>query len=159
MKKFLGIFLVILIVGIVGVFMVVNFFTTEKVAMTVEDFRDIMEEKGFVLYDVTYQFAEHSDQVKKVYVAKKSDYQIEFYELSSDEDAIQIYNINRNNFETESSNSSIATYKNIANYATYALTSNGSYKYISRIDNTMIYSNVEETYKDTIKTLMKEIGY
>ena len=36
---------------------------------------------------------------------------------------------------------------------------NGKYKYLSRIDNTLVYVDVDESYKDIVKDIMKEIGY
>ena len=30
---------------------------------------------------------------------------------------------------------------------------------LTRIDNTVVYASVDEQYKDTVKDLLKEIGY
>ena len=32
-------------------------------------------------------------------------------------------------------------------------------KFLSRIDNTLVYIDIDESYKDTVKDLIKEIGY
>ncbi len=45
------------------------------------------------------------------------------------------------------------------NYSTYSLTTNGKYKYLSRIDNTLIYIDASDDYKDAIKDIIKELGY
>ena len=35
---------------------------------------------------------------------------------------------------------------------------NGKYMVVSRIDNTVIYVNVNDNYKDTVKDILKELG-
>ena len=56
-------------------------------------------------------------------------------------------------------NASASATVSMNNYATYSLTTNGKYKYLSRIDNTLVYIDVDESYKDIVKDIMKEIGY
>ena len=89
----------------------------------------------------------------------KSVYQIEFYELSNEENAISMHNTNKTKFESQKSNASASATASMNNYSTYSLTTNGKYKYLSRINNTLVYVDVDENYKDIVKDIMKEIGY
>lgn len=160
MKKLLiviGIIILVLMIVIgSAIFIWLN---KEKTPILAEDFYSIMEKKGYTMTDATSQFDQYTNYIKKAYIAQNTDYQIEFYELSSEENAISMYNTNKSRFESQKSDSSSYATVSMKNYSTYALTTNGKYKYISRIDNTMIYLDVDEEYKDTIKKLIKEIGY
>lgn len=160
MKKVL-IVIGIIVVALIGIF--VALFSTlnkEKASMSADTFNNTMVTKGYVMTDTTSQFEQYGNYMTKSYAAQKSGYQIEFYELSSVENAISMYNTNQQKFESQKSNDlSTSTTVNLKNYSTYSLTTNGKYKYLSRIDNTLIYVDVDETYKDTVKDIMKEIGY
>jgi len=70
-----------------------------------------------------------------------------------------MYNTNKSKYESEKANVSSSTTSNMKNYSTYSLNTNGTYKYLSRIDNTLVYVDVDEDYKDDVKEIMKEIGY
>ena len=130
-----------------------------KTPITAAEFNNIMENEGYVMTNTTSQFAQYPNYISESYVAQKSGYQIEFYELTSEENAISMYNTNEAKFESQKTNAAIYTTVSIKNYATYSLTTNGKYKYLSRIDNTLVYIDVDESYKDIVKDIMKEIGY
>lgn len=70
-----------------------------------------------------------------------------------------MYNTNKTTFESQNSNVSASTTVGINNYSTYSLTTNKKYKYLSRIDNTLVYVDVDKSYKDIVQDIMKEIGY
>lgn len=159
MKKALIIIgiIVLILVGIVLV--VFNTLNKEKTPISASTFNTIMESKGYGMTDTTSQFAQYSNYMSESYVAQKTGYQIEFYELTSEENAISMYNTNKTKFESQKSNASASATASMNNYATYSLTTNGKYKYLSRIDNTLVYIDVDESYKDIVKDIMKEIGY
>ena len=118
-----------------------------------------MENKGYIMTDTTIQFAQYGDYMTKSYAAQKPGYQIEFYELSNVENAINMYNTNKLIFELQATDTSISSTASMKNYSKYSLSANGKYKYLSRIDNTLVYIDIDESYKDTVKDLIKEIGY
>ena len=159
MKKALIIIGIIVIV-LVGIILVVfNTLNKEKTPISANTFNTTMESKGYIMTDTTSQFAQYGNYMSKSYAAQKTGYQIEFYELSSEENAISMYNTNKTKFESQKSNASASATASMNNYATYSLTTNGKYKYLSRIDNTLVYIDVDESYKDVVKDIMKEIGY
>ena len=45
------------------------------------------------------------------------------------------------------------------NYSKYTLEANGKYSVVSKINNTILYVNVDSQYKDTVKDIIDEIGY
>lgn len=159
MKKALIIIGIIAVV-IVGIFLVLfNSLNKEKTPITADTFNTIMTEKGYVMTDTTSQFAQYGSLMIKSYAAQKSGYQIEFYELSNEENAISMYNTNKAKFESQKANASTSATASMNNYATYALTTNGKYKYVSRIDNTLIYIDANTDYKNSIQSVVKEMGY
>lgn len=149
---------VVLVTTIVGViFINLN---KEKISITASDFYTIMSEKGYIIKDAKSQFADY-DYIKKVYLAISEDYsyQIEFYELQDDSYAIDLYNNNKSIFQSSKGNVSAETSLGLKNYSKYTLSSDGKYMLVSRIDNTLIYVNVDENYKDNVKAILDEIGY
>ena len=163
MKKgiIIAIVLIVLIPTIlVGIGLIAyNTLMKEKTPISAITFNTKMQEKGYITTETTNQFVQYGNYMKKSYVAQKTGYQIEFYELSSEENAIGMYNTNKTKFESQKSNSSAHSTISMNNYATYSLTTNGKYKYLSRINNTLIYVDVDESYKEVVKEIMKEIGY
>lgn len=134
------------------------FLTKEKVSITVEEFKDIFKEKGYIVEDVKKQMEQYS-YVEKAYIAAKDDHQIEFYVLSNDEYAIGFYNTNKSIFENSKGNTSAASTIGINNYSKYSLTTNNKYKCVSRVDNTVLYVDVNTDVKNEVKDIIKEIGY
>ena len=159
MKKTLIIIgIIIVILFIIGL-LAFNSLNKEKVSISADTFNTTLESKDYVITDTTSQFAQYGNYMVKSYVAQKSGYQIEFYELSSEENAISMYNTNKTKFESQKTNTSTYATVSMNNYATYSLITNGKYKYLSRIDNTLVYVDVDENYKDPVKEVMEEIGY
>lgn len=149
---------------LLGVFLLAIVFITSgcgnKTALTAENFKSKVEAKGYTVQDATSQFSSNSE-ISKVYIAIASDssYQIEFYVLDSTDNAVSFYNNNKSIFEQSKSNGSGETNSEIGNHSKYTLKTNGTYKVISRIDNTVVYLNVNSTYKKNIDKILKELGY
>lgn len=160
MKKALIVLLIIAVIIILAVGGLFFYLNIEKEPITVDEFKSIMESKKYELIDVSAQFAEY-DFVKEAYLAldKDADYQIEFYELSDEENTIAFYNNNKKSFENSKSGNSVETTLNGKNYSRYVLSSDGEYMLLSRIDNTMIYVCEDLELKDTIDNVLDELGY
>ena len=99
-KKTLFIVLGIILIVIVGVSIIFSYLGREKEVVTANEFKTLMEDKGFYVSDATSQFSEY-DYVRQVYAAVPSDYsyKIEFYEFSDDNYATSFYNNNKSIFE------------------------------------------------------------
>lgn len=149
---------VTIIVTIVGIiFINLN---KEKTSITASDFYTTMSQKEYNVQDSSNQFSEYN-YVKQAYIAgsKNNSYQIEFYELEDDSYATQFYNNNKSIFESSKGTNSVESNVELKNYSKYTLSSNGKYMIVSRIDNTVIYVNVDNNYKDAVNSLLKDLGY
>ena len=160
MKRVLLIVMIIALFFAIGGCAVYSILNREKDSITSEEFKSIMENKGYTIVDVTNQYAQYG-YIEKGYIAITNDrqYQVEFYTLTDNEKAVYFYNTNKTIFENSKQGVTSEKSAELKNYCKYTLNNNGKYKVISRIDNTAIYLNVDEQYKDIIKDLLKEIGY
>lgn len=159
-KIILGIIIAVFVVATIIITCVFASLNKEKTSMTAEAFKTKMEEKGYHIIDAIEQFAAY-DYVKKAYLATSEDYsyKIEFYELEDDNYATLFYNNNKAILEASKGSASAENSIAIKNYAKYSLSSNGKYMVVSRINNTVLYVSVEETYKDAVKGIIEEIDY
>lgn len=152
------VFILLLVLG--GVFLIKNVLNQEKNSITAEEFKSVMENKGYIIINAKEQF-DGFNYIQDVYIAMSDDgeYQIEFYKMSDKEDATMFYEHNKSVFESSKSSSSAQTNNDMKNYSKYTLQSNNKYMVISRIEDTVVYVNVDSKYKDNIKDILKEIGY
>lgn len=158
-----------IIVGVVIIAIVtLSFLTTkffkkilysEKTPITAETFNTIMKDNGYSLIDTTKQYVTYGDYIKKSYVAKKQDYQIEFYELSNVDNANTMFYTNKEIFEKQKGNISKQFSRSGKNYSQYFLKTNIKYSYLSRIDNTLLYINVDTKNTNEVENIINELGY
>ena len=133
----------------------------EKTSITASDFYTIMSQKGYSVQDANSQFADY-DYVSQAYIALSNDddFQIEFYELIDDSYATSFYNNNKSIFESlKGKDVSAETSAELKNYSKYTLSANGKYMVVSRIDNTVVYVDVDDSYKNNVKSILDELGY
>ena len=62
-------------------------------------------------------------------------------------------------FEKQKENTLAETNVNGKNYSKYTLSTGNKYKVLSRIDNTVIYLDVDNSYKEEVKNILGELGY
>ena len=130
-----------------------------KEAVSTEDFISIAESKDCEIADASAQYEEYSYVENVTIAAHEEGWQVEFYTLSEDSYATSMFNTNKEIFESYKGNKSVESTTNIGNDATYSLTSDGYYMYLSKVDNTLLYVRVNEDYKDTVKTIIEELEY
>ena len=135
---------------------------TEKVALTSDQFKANLEERGYQIVDATNQISDSNiGQYKKVYLAIDSEmtYQIEFHEFTDSTYAQNIYSQIKNALDTTRSNNS--TYTNIdgINFNKYTATDTNAYAIVSRIDNTVMYALVYDNYKDVVNSIFETYNY
>jgi hypothetical protein len=153
----IAIILILLVIsGIVGgVLLIKKFINISKDSITSDKFIEIMEDNDFKVVEVTKQFTGSDIYVKEGYVAKKDDYQIEFYTFKNVDDAESFYRVNEAKFDTNVANRRVEL--SGKNYASFNIEANGKYKFLERIDKTVIYINVDKDYKDDVKSIVKEL--
>lgn len=132
---------------------------TNKKAITSDEFKEKMEKKGYTILDASSQFPQENIKKVSLAVEKGSTYQIEFYELDSSKSAEDFYDTNKTNFEKSKKSGYVDSYVELGNNEKYTLKTNGTYKVLSRIDNTIIYLNVNEKYKKDVDGILKELDY
>ncbi len=132
----------------------------DKKAIDSSEFKEIMRDNSYYVVNSKDQFSEY-DYILNSYIAidSQQNYQIEFYELEDEENAIAFYDYNKDIFEGYKISTSIYTDVSFSNNSKYTLTTDDSYRVLSRVDNTVIYISVDKKYKDEVKSILKELGY
>lgn len=131
----------------------------KKTAITTADFKSITESHSYTTVDVTSQYASYGN-INEATVAQSPDgFQVEFYVLDDEGNATSMFNTNKSDFESYKGNYSSESSSSMSNYSSYTLTSSGYYMHLCRVDNTLLYVKVSDTYKDSVKDLINELGY
>lgn len=148
------VFIVIIGLVIMGIFSLVK----AREPITAEKFENMMEAKNFEIIDAKDQFTD-APYVENALIALNNNYQIEFYVLTTNEHANTMFLNNQNKFEENKGSVSSYSTVNFKNGSKYTLSSNGKYSTITQIDNTVIYLNIDEEYKEEVKLILEEINY
>ena len=130
----------------------------DKNPITKETFKTEMEKKGYTISDSTEQFADYS-HIKGVYIASKSGYHIEFYEIEDVDKAKGVYETNKEEIENQNSVKKSSVEINLGNHQKYEVTANNNYNVVIRVDKTMIYVQTNKKYKKEIIDVLKELDY
>lgn len=129
---------------------------SDKTAHTVESFRSVMEEAGFEVVDVTKDTDTNGIDVT-ILVAMKDDYQIDFYQFTSEDTAKSVYAHNQSNTEEMSSSYHISV--SLFDFAKHEQVSDSTHYYMAWVGNTMIYCANDSAYRDQIMEAVKALGY
>lgn len=160
MNKGLKIFIIVvsllLVSAVVIVFLVLG---KGKESITASEFYDEMNDEGLMVIDVTDQYASYGIDEAYIAVESNQEYQIEFYELSSVSKAENMFETNKEYFEDRAGSKRVTSSYGFGNYDIYSLTSNGDFMYLCRIDNTLLYIDVDDSYKDEVKEIIDELDY
>lgn len=149
-------------IGIILTVVVLTFLLTgcgTKSVKTTKDFTALANSYNLSTQNVKESQYSSDDSIKEGYVAYNNNWQIEFYVLDTVKTASSNYDTNVEIFNESKGNSSSYVEFEGKNYKSYSLSSNGQFMYICRVDNTFIYANVSEEYKDDVKAFIKEFGY
>ncbi len=151
MKKFLSLILVVVSLMLFG---------CSKKEITYQEFKEKVEKEKYTVVEVTEQFKDY-DYIKGAYVAMSSDtnYQIEFYTFEDNKNADAFYKLNKEILESEGSGNDLTTNIDSEKYSKYTLTTKDKYNFISRINNTVLYSKSKKEYKNSISKIIKKLGY
>lgn len=140
------------------IFLLLSGCGTSKAKLEPEQFKSKMENEGFEIKDASKEM--NYDYIVKIYVAKKTNYNIEYYNIIDEEYAAIFY---QNNVEFINNNivgdEKAVLEESGNNYSKYTVVYDGRYKLVSRIDNTVIFLNVSDRYKDDIDDLIERLGY
>lgn len=130
-----------------------------KEVISAEEFKLVTEEYGYTVQDDTESY-QMQTSFEKVLIATKNDdiYQIEYYEFSDEETAIQIY---ENQKMTIEGTSEVSSHKSIEamNYDKYEQTSDINYGVVVRVENTLIHAIVNIEHKKEIQEILEKLNY
>ncbi len=129
-----------------------------KTSMTADQFCSSMEQKGFELVDNIDVGQGQADDIW-VAVSPEGTYQIEYYDLLSEDQAKIAFSQNVAQFESMKGSSSVSSEINISNYSIKKIESDGRYMYVCRVADTLVYTVSEAAYKTEIEDIIQTIGY
>ena len=128
-----------------------------KSPVTIDDFKKTMEKSGYTIMDASGQF--DRSIAESVTVARKDGHQIEFFLLTSEENAITSFESNVDSLDKKQGNSRVTTSTSASNHGTHTLSVNNRFYKVSRIGRTMIYLNVPQEQKDAVSDILDSMGY
>lgn len=148
-----------IILGVLCLLMVFVLTGCGKTAISTSDFKSKADNNGYTTKDVTSQF-QSTGIVKEATLAMSNEgYQVEFYVLSSKDNATSMFNTNKTTFETYKSGATSEGSTNLGDTQTYSLTTSSKYMYLCKVDTTLLFVNVDVKYKDKVKSFVKDLGY
>ncbi len=130
---------------------------SSKYALSPSEFKIQMENNKYKVVDVmdSYQY----EGLRKAYKAFNKNYDITYFKLETKEQAINFYESSQVNLNLNKISNKKETNISTKYYGKYTLTTSDSYLMLSRIDNTVIYTTLDKKYKDSVKKIIKRIGY
>lgn len=129
-----------------------------KEVKTTDDFIALAESKEMTAVNAIDQFS-YLGYVTEATVATNKEWQVEFYVLSDEANAVSMFTTNVAKFESKKSGSSSETSTDLTNSQSYGLTSGGAYMYVARVENTLVYLDVDTEYKEEAQAFIEELGY
>ena len=145
------------IICLVAVLFLVGCFT--KQSITVDEFKSNMEGNGLTLNNIKEEYGVYEEVVDANTAILDDKYQVEFYTFTDEVSSQGFYETRINEFVPIESTYKEKYNETGSNYNIYSLTTEDVYVYISRVDKTLLYINVNKEYKDEIKDLIEKLGY
>ena len=133
----------------------------DKTVLTPDQFMDIMVAEGYNIYDITAQTTDFED-IETVYAATTGEelYQIEFIKMADEESAEALFTGNKVGLEQYKEENAYIDYDlSLANFSTYKITVVERYVVVSRVEDTLIFINAPEEFKDEIDRIVSLLGY
>lgn len=130
-----------------------------KKAINSHEFKEKATSNNYIVSDITSQFEKSKIVDNAVTANKLGAWVVEFYTLKSDSNAEYMFNYNKEKASNEKAKNSKEVSSSSGNFSTYSLTNNGYYIYICKVDNTLLYTKVNEEYKDEVNKFIQELGY
>ncbi|MBR2786874.1 MAG: hypothetical protein IKD76_05220 [Clostridia bacterium] len=140
-----------------GVKFLKNHIFIAKDFLTSRQFISIMEEEDFEVEKIKGSELDDSLNVEEAYRADNDDYEIEFYTFSNVDDAKDFYEKYKDKFDSNSANKKV----NLSgtNYAVCTVVNGKKYKFVERIEKTVLLIETESSYEKQIDKVLKVLGY
>lgn len=129
-----------------------------KAVKTSDDFIELAEERDMKVTNAIDQFS-YLGYIEEATIALSDGWQVEFYVLSDEANAENMFDTNVAKFESRKTGSSSSISTDMLNNESFGLTTGGAYMYVSRVENTLVYLDVEEEYKEAAVEFIDALGY
>ena len=131
-----------------------------KEAKTMDDFTALAKELGYTISDCTEQFADYG-HIDQAVLAQSPDgkYQVEFYDLDSEESACVFYQENYEILSEREEDAVSHVSSGTDSAQNYEITAKAGFGCVTRVGETCFYAVVDKEYADEVKSFKKELGY
>ena len=128
-----------------------------KKTITMEQFEEKAKENGYKIADIQNDITKKEEITNaKLAISEDYSYFISFYILKDNESAINFYKEQKEEFAKTKQEENEPIEKKSKSYEEYSLKSNGKYMYISRIENTIVQFNVNESEEQKVKEFLEK---
>ena len=159
MKKFIK-FRVVLLIFLAGFFTLTA--CQSQKAISGEKIKSIMEQKGYTVTDITDNSGTSATLALKAEMMESgstASYNIRFFVFNSASEAKSVFAEAKDSFAVYEDNDAVIKNTDKTNFQRYTLLGQGYYTLITRIDNTLLFTDSLNTYKDDIIEIAKKLGY
>lgn len=159
-KMFLfgGIFAVIVVIAVALFLSGLN----GKQKISIAQFETIAESNGYLLaIDHTMEENGREIETHRIALDSAEEYQIEFYDFYTKDQAKQAYRAQKNSVEADFSEKNIrlSSHTDLSKYQMYSITTDSEYLYIARVEDTVVYICTDAAYKEDTESFVKAMGY
>ncbi len=132
--------------------------TGKKVKLSAEDFKTKAESAGLTVTDASDIY---TDSIfTGAQLAKSSDgWYIAYLSIDSVDDAKEYYYTCKTHMEAQKTGAGSAQTTDHDDYKMYMQSNGGRFMYCAQIEDTFVYVDEDDTYKDAIKSVLKTLGY
>ena len=136
-----------------------------KKAITAELFKDFMATKSFDIETIENYYSKEvikNAGVKQGYSTKNKEdieYRVNFFSFKDENSAQYLFYNSIMTIRNEDNGNLVETTEKSMNHTKYTVLTNGTYKVVCRIGNTVIWATINEADKQHVNNLLSEIGY
>ena len=127
--------------------------------ISAEEFVSRMEGAGHTVEDFTSLLGGDDSGATAAFIADCGAFETEFFVFETEAQAQAIYNQIQREFENMRGNVSSHTEVNVSNYSRFRQTSDGMFKVVSRVENTMVVVVTDSDNQSDVDAVLDLLGY
>lgn len=157
MKKSVKIIIAVIVAVTIIAIVCFAIMQSGKKAITMEQFEEKAKENGYKIADIQNDITKKEEITNaKLAISEDYSYFISFYILKDNESASNFYKEQKGEFVKTKQEENEPVERKSKSYEVYSLKSNGKYRYISRIENTIVQLNVNESEEQKVKEFLEK---
>lgn len=157
LKTLVKIILVFAIIIVILLVLAMKFLIKEKTSITAQDFFKMMATEDFAVDEISDDLEEYGVSLEKAFKAHHSNCEIVFYELTSEEDAKTLFGVCKEEMKSSHYSSSMGSSE--GNYQIYETNTTDSWKYVIRVENTVLFVECDMDERPYVRDLLEKMGY